>query len=626
MIKDIFLALRPHLPSADRDILPMEDSSQQWPAHLNSIGQGISQVASSLETDFLTIGSDLMGINADSQKITDQSRIVVEHMSGARIQESIDQLGTILGNLRQDISELEKDSNLHSEMLDGYLQAISKIVHSADELHMLVLNLNMLGFFTRVENAHISSADNGFQSLAQDVKNLAENIAEKAQLIIEKTAKLSSLIQHTLSEILIIAHRRRQQAQSIIDSTQQHQRALQDRHQHAARTAQRIAEHSSAITTNIGDIVASVQYNDITRQQIEHVYEALTRLAEAFEEDERLTQAEKASALTSMCHLQSAQLSRARDELYTAGENIIARLSSIAEDVCTLIDETQEVSWSADSKGISFMAEIDAGINGMIRIIEAGAQEQDRLTSAVRSVTITVGEMATFVQDIERLGLELQLIALNARIKAAHIGTQGVTLDTISGSIYELSQNSREDTKALAAILQEIVASANNMENTLDSQDRESTQALAFRLQEMLSELHRLDADGQGVIRDICDQGNHLEQHVLAVTSGITIHEELKQRLTEYFTHLQELDDQASLAVPQDGNPAHSALLQNLISQYTMESERSIHRQYMQDAQHTDAFPENQENEETPRWDTEESSAAPSTTDADDLGDNIELF
>jgi len=67
-----------------------------------------------------------------------------------------------------------------------------------------------------------------------------------------------------------------------------------------------------------------------------------------------------------------------------------------------------------------------------------------------------VTHMSSFVQDINTLGLNLEFLALNARIKAAHLGEEGVALDTISGSIYELSHSTRDNTAALSDILKRL--------------------------------------------------------------------------------------------------------------------------------------------------------------------------
>jgi len=56
--------------------------------------------------------------------------------------------------------------------------------------------------------------------------------------------------------------------------------SVSERHGRASATANHIADTSHEIKFSIGEIVKSLQFHDITRQQIEHVMEAIDELNE----------------------------------------------------------------------------------------------------------------------------------------------------------------------------------------------------------------------------------------------------------------------------------------------------------------------------------------------------------
>ena len=65
----------------------------------------------------------------------------------------------------------------------------------------------------------------------------------------------------------------------------------------------------------------------------------------------------------------------------------------------------------------------------------------------------TVGEIATFVGDIEKIGEEIKLIALNAQIKSAYTGDEGAALGVLAEAIQRLSIDAIDHTGAVSAYL-----------------------------------------------------------------------------------------------------------------------------------------------------------------------------
>lgn len=73
-------------------------------------------------------------------------------------------------------------------------------------------------------------------------------------------------------------------------------------------------------------------------------------------------------------------------------------------------------------------------------------------------VSATIAEMGNFVVDIEDVGAEIKLIALNASIKAARTGEQGRALGVLAMAIQRLSSEAREQTQAVSDALRETSA------------------------------------------------------------------------------------------------------------------------------------------------------------------------
>ncbi|HIJ94804.1 MAG TPA: hypothetical protein HPP94_03490 [Desulfuromonadales bacterium] len=74
----------------------------------------------------------------------------------------------------------------------------------------------------------------------------------------------------------------------------------------------------------------------------------------------------------------------------------------------------------------------------------------------MKKVAQTICDIAIFVTDIETIGSEIDLIALNAQIMAAHTGSEGAALCVLAEAIKRLSDEAIHQTDSVASILKKI--------------------------------------------------------------------------------------------------------------------------------------------------------------------------
>ncbi len=598
--------------SPTRKNRPTPGKSPKWCEPLGECGRTIAELARSIEKDFLEIGGKLQDYTLNSRQISDLTTQIREIMTGSEITGGIEGLSLILESLQQHLTSLEGQFDKRSDILSHYLDVIGRVVSSLEEFRMLVLNLNMLGFFTQVENAHISSTDTGFASLANDVKTLGLSIEGKTKNIITESEQLAILIRHTFSDVMQLEKNRQAESRNILTNTITNQESLAGKHDQATDAARNLASRSEKISASIGEIVSAVQFNDITRQQLEHVTEALDNLCDILINDPEhanLSEDGKAAMVMDMCRLQSAQLKQSRNKITDAVDDIIKNMREISSSVSHMLSDTQQIAWASDIDGLAFMEEIDSGIGSVVNGLTNTSREQLEMEKTMQSVSATVENMSGFVMDIERLGQELQLIALNARIKAAHIGLEGAALDTISGSIYELSKNSRHDTRAISEILTDVVNTAQQFASRSDSgisQQEQVAMEMSEKLKQFLESLHATGDQVLGVLSEVSMLGNRLANQISDTADSIDFHLELNARITDEIKNLDDIAGKAQDICGTRSSSHDSQYIAQLKQRYTMQSEREIHQEQLkEDNTHETAASENDESE---------------------FGDNVDLF
>ncbi|MBN2298088.1 MAG: methyl-accepting chemotaxis protein [Deltaproteobacteria bacterium] len=588
-----------------------QDLCATWIRDLSDISNVLENLAHSTEHEFLDIGAKLQEFYTRSKGMSEMSTQVVDLMTGDEISSSTQGLAHILQALEDHLGRSEEHFAGISSILQQYLKTLARTGSQLEDFKMLVLNLSMLGFFTRVENAHVFSNDTGFASLTDDVKKLSERIKEKSSQIKSRSKELIDMIHQALLEVSDSKKNQRNQARSMFDHTVSNHEILAKKNDTAMLSAKLISTKSQEITQSIGDIVSSIQFHDITRQQIEHVKEVLDHLINAVDSGEH-SFPELAAMINKICSLQIEQLNQSRKDLTTAVEKIFKNLENLTASVAMILEEAQQVAWASDIEGLSFMENIDSGIASVITCLDENSREQMRLTETMTSLSDMVSEMSVFIQEIELMGQNLQLIALNARIKAAHIGHEGAALDTISGGIYDLSKNSQGHTKNLSEMLGGIVDVAKGFDTDIaeiQHTQEEEVQEMMDNLQGIIDSLHGVNNNVLTVITDMNSLGESLMADISTSIGDIRIQEKIEAVIDKACNAMDTVLSEASKALPEEALGDENVYLKHLDTIYTMKSERDIHMRHQKN---------NNEADTISNGDTGDSSEG--------LGDNVELF
>lgn len=556
---------------------------ERWTQTLTSLDGELDMVISSSGDRFLTLVEKLQEYYKRAQDMCSRSREMVELMTGEGLRKTTEGLSTILDELRTHLENPEQSTARTTTVFQEHLGAIRRLTSHLDEFNMLVMNLSMLGFLTQVENAYLSSTTTGFASLTDDVRKLAQTIKVKAGLIRVKSDSVESCLRDALAKISDFEKTQSDQARALLGRAYENQRSLERKHSTASLSAKHIESGTRTIASSIGDIVMSLQFHDITRQQIEHVKEVLDTVMSKIREDGH-PMSQKALFAREVCSLQVAQLIQSRDELTDAVLKIIRNLHDISRSVNDILKETRDSAVASETSGATFMEEIDQGISTVIQSIRAASHEQEKLSGTVQSASDMASEMAVFVRDIESLGLNLQLIALNARIKAAHLGHEGAALDTISGSIYDLSKSARDETIKLSEMLENLVKISGAFHDEFrEMQDHQAGVAdlLVEKLHGLIVSLHEINASIMTMLTELTDMGQSLMMDIEDAASHTAVHEELEVMLDGVVKTLSGIIDEARGLNPADHFDPSSSFFSDIDKLYTMESEREIHQRHL---------------------------------------------
>jgi methyl-accepting chemotaxis protein len=359
--------------------------------------------------------------------------------------------------------------------------------------------------------------------------------------------------------------------------------------------------------------------HDMTRQQIEHIIEALKRLLEniadcASNSADRVFSKKLVIETGDVCELQSAQLQHATSDLCNAIASIVGNLRDVAGKQSSMAAETLSTTGITDSSGGSFMDTISKGLATVTGVLAACSQSDREMSATLYRVSETMQEITGFVGDIEDIGSEIDLIALNSQIKAAHTGKEGAALGVLAEAIKRLSVDAINQTASVSQILMQINTSTTH----LFSAATEETKLLGDRIAVMENELGTILASLGGMNRNLIamlsalnEQVGQLTEDIDRTTGSIDVHTRVRQMSDQVESALDRIVENARVIEPASSEFKEN--LRHMEERYTMESERHIHEALARKRSGLDVV-------------AMQVKARDSSQDDSVFGDNVDLF
>jgi methyl-accepting chemotaxis protein len=559
---------------------------QQWKANLDSVVKDLNSLGSVTEQQFLAIGRELGTFYKRAEKIGTDCSSVVKDFSSEGTSNIISQAQGLIDRMSQYLHESELEFTSGVAMLAEVQQTVPKIDKHLGGFRKMIKNLEILSIAIKIESAQLKDGHD-FVTIADDVEKLSVLIKSRIADIIARVRSLSILADHTLITIRSLEGKQKERALSIVGNTSTVISSIGEKNRSSAAAASSIASEAEQLTQNISEVVSSIQFHDITRQQIEHVAEALSEGAEVVgktRDDDNPEHPEARNTILSaraVCRLQNQHLKDATKKFSDAVNNIVASLEGIANNTTEVCEWAQSLVGSSGGSSASSLAAIGEDLSSVVTFLGEIKMGIRDLSSAVDGLSSTASDMAKFVDDIEEIGAEIELIAVNARIKAAHTGAEGAPLGVIAEVIQRLSVEARTQKTAISEELRQIVGTVDRLheEVNLDSEERTSeTNSLTNDLQILLQDLNKADEATMRSLASIQKESGDLARDIDEAAGSLTVHRSFSTVIEDSINRLDAIIEQSMEILPNAEEAENSDTLSYLEKNYTMHSERVIHR------------------------------------------------
>lgn len=499
--------------------------------------------------------------------------------------------------------------------LEAHAHQLQLLLQDQQRLERSFAPMRVLHSFFRIESAALPVEQQAlFHAVTTEMRRLHDEVS------VSFAADGAALADTRRRVLAAASHLHAQSAQHLATTAAKRaevQRSLAHLTVTLERTRQRNQQLASAITAldrETDQITVSLQYQDITRQKMEHVREAADKVLAGFTPADRTPFRQRARVQQMLCQVQGVQLTAVRQELERATGSITAGLRTLLEQLDCIERDCLSVAGLNE-----ITVEMDAAIAGVGEIHRVTAELMQsalgRLAEAIQTARGFAEAATGATGTMRRIAADLLLMGINAQVQA--LQAKNACLEVLSSAVSHISSEAGTLTLGFEHKLEattETLAGFIRQSESFHEKIQAEHHAQAVRDEANFSELQSEHEAHKTLVTEVGAALQQLKRQaddLLASIDLADISRDPIERLSELFAALGTLcADAAGKDLPLDDDA-----LADVHGRYTMASERVAHATALAPSRGVAAA----------ALLSTEPEPAKANSDAA-LGDNVELF
>ncbi len=535
------------------------------------------------EDAFLSVGSQLQNIYTRTMSISDNLTQVMNNFSSDGQSQLTAKMRQITETSARFLGNFDTTSRYAVDHLGSVMQIVDELPATLKEFDRLVSQLRIMGITTRIETERLGLHNMGFEHLADEVTTLGESISKKAKEVQVSIRTIFGFVKVNEQNLVRLRSKHQGLQISVARNMNEDLQLLGEKHEVLVNVVENITRQSEDSVHSVNTIVGAIQFHDITRQQIEHVIDALkdlhTRLTNSGEDDPM-------PFLILVCELQPAQLQRARVEFMNAVLSLISSFGNLSNTITMMQAESREAIGFADGDGSTFFSVIGANLQNVTKALIEGEKGIHEFLDSLEQIEKVVENMKTYMEEMSEAGDEVELLALNSRVRAAKTKERGAALGVIAESIQRISTMAEihiaEVVRSIAALVEKTDQMHELAKNSEISRAAEtSIEDMTTNLRVMIDEFASSGALGKSILEQAANSSSILSKELDAMAGIVRDNRLVGDAIERIERLLSSIGRDARADAPEFVLTEVERQLEAMNERYTMYAERDTHAAYV---------------------------------------------
>ena len=523
--------------------------------------------AAATEPEFLALGGDLRTLyelaTALAQAVDEATARLHTDLTANRIAGADGAVAQALESVNGSIASIDGMLARLRTMTDG-LQSMKPQMDRIGRVGILLQSV-AVGF--AVESSRTKECQQAFGSFVDEIRGLSKRTREIENRISEEldlaSNKETAALRNLEQELTSLRELSRQlELTSSRTATE-----VQDRMNDIVAAMAAMRECSQLIQHHTEDAVFHMQFGDIVRQKIEHTVDAIREAAS--ELSSRQPPVRSAASAHRTLAVQGGQLEMVETELATAQRQLGQAFSRISESSASLVAPAHQ-SEHGGPVGLKTLLE---DLEQLQQLVTQGSQLRHRAGESGGQAFATAERIASQIREVQSINREMHLLALNAIVKTAALGSTGATLGVLSMQVHALYLDADAAVREIDTLAQQLTGAQQQGEIAAVTGKQAGSDLLGI-----LEQVRRAAGDYQATTNSLAERvvlnREQLDKATVRLGTLDTFSHQLcslRERLGTVTSALGSRFGQALAQAQRANAPTDDA-------RYTMQSEREVHQ------------------------------------------------
>ena len=542
---------------------------------LGSVHTAVRAASSSGGERFIALGNALQSLYAESESLVAATKSHADVVGEEGHGNPIEEIGSVAG---ASVDELKTGQENNRSLLGhitntvGVVRSLSKSVES---INVVGSQLGIIGTNLAIQTSRLQSGVETFGDFASEIKSFSAYISRFAADIEQDTEDVVSI----LSDVKSRMESKTANMQTFIEKARESADLTILEIQSLIRQSSEIltekSRHSEEIAKQMTQAVIAMQVDDIARQRMEHV-------AEALEEVKRVGDFSEGRFVLK---LQASQIREVSKDLLKAHETMAAAFENIGSEISKMAPAggSSHPAFQNAAKSVKTLQKTMIGLEK----IQLDAEElRDSMSAGLDRAIIASETISRHVVDVSTITQELNLKAINALLMSRQLGTDGGNLVVLAKELHTLSKDSIEFVTSVKEKIEHVAEVTTMLKNTTLARGEHIGGDHQFD-----KKIHAMDEIVAFYDNAAYEAGRRAVNIQKRIHETETTLQFLKDVSSQLIRTADDIDVVFELTEPlcEQCEETTDAHIHTLYEKYTMEQERKVHRAMHGDVEETEA-------------------------------------
>lgn len=438
----------------------------EWVHRLADEKDFLISFVSGMESEFLATGEGLMGLSSQLSDIQKDCECLADLTNG-QAHEAGAQFAFQLLKKAEDLVLASYDQYDHVFATFASLQErLAQLSRQHDKLMRVLSPLTFIMIAFRVEaSRHPSEVRQAFLVLADNVNRTVTEVRGTVERQFEELAASERLARSLIEQVSATNERHRSEVVRTLEMSRNRLGALNDAVAISGTAASALAAINQAVNRHISGIIMAQQCQDITRQKIEHVGEAIDEMRAHLEDGLAKECATDLETRQFVGHAAQIQLQQGRSvfkELDRAADTLLSGIESLRTEASAAHEVAVKLGSTMVNADVANLC-----LDGIGAVLGAVQQSVDRIAGILAAFQPLQARFIDCTGKATELAGDVRYAALNAQIFAIN-APDGAALEALARRVRIISDEALEQVEIMGGALQDTIGLVNNLTQRLE--------------------------------------------------------------------------------------------------------------------------------------------------------------